>query len=81
MQIVLTPEMERLIDDKVRSGDYSSASEVVEAALRLLQQEEEDLEELRREVQLGIESGKREPLIPGNEVAARMRARVRGARR
>lgn len=36
MNVSLTPELERLVDSKVRSGSYASASEVVREALRLL---------------------------------------------
>jgi antitoxin ParD1/3/4 len=46
---------------KVREGRYSSTSEVVRAGLRLLEQEEQKLEALRREIQKGIDSGPPEP--------------------
>ena len=35
MNVSLTPELERKVDDRVRSGMYGSASEVVREALRL----------------------------------------------
>jgi antitoxin ParD1/3/4 len=38
MNVELTPELEQLIRSKVDSGRYSSASEVVGEALRLLDQ-------------------------------------------
>ena len=40
----LTPELEALVDSKVASGRYRSASEVVRAALRLLDERERSLE-------------------------------------
>jgi len=47
MNVSLTPELEKFVADKVQSGRYTSASEVVREALRLLEQHE-----LSREVQL-----------------------------
>lgn len=38
--VSLTPEMENLIDRKVASGLYRSASEVIQAGLRLLDERE-----------------------------------------
>ena len=48
MNISLTPELEKLVTEKVGSGLYGSASEVVREALRLLH-ERDQLRELRRE--------------------------------
>lgn len=48
MNVSLPPELDRWVDDHVKSGLYSSASEVVREALRLLR-EREQLVELRRE--------------------------------
>jgi antitoxin ParD1/3/4 len=35
MNISLTPELERLVNEKVKSGRYASASEVIREGLRL----------------------------------------------
>ena len=43
--VSLTPELEFLIDSKVASGRYRSASEVVRAALRLLDERERQVEQ------------------------------------
>jgi antitoxin ParD1/3/4 len=49
MNVSLTPELEKLVNDKVRSGLYQTASEVVREALRLLKQRDDEarLEERR----------------------------------
>lgn len=60
MNNILTPELEKFIAERVQSGMYHSASEVVREALRLLQEQqlikEMKLAELRREIQKGKES-------------------------
>jgi antitoxin ParD1/3/4 len=40
MNVSLTPELERSVAERVASGRYRTASEVVRAALRLLEKEE-----------------------------------------
>jgi antitoxin ParD1/3/4 len=40
MNVSITPELERFVADRVLSGRYASASEVVRAALRLLEDRE-----------------------------------------
>jgi len=42
--VSLTPELEALVDREVASGRYRSASEVVRAALRLLDERERRME-------------------------------------
>ena len=49
MNVSLTPELERSVAEKVASGRYRTASEVVRAALRLLEKEEKG--ELHHEAQ------------------------------
>ena len=60
MNVSLTPALEALIQERVRSGRYSSASEVVREALRLLEDRDElrrvRLEELRSQVAAGLDS-------------------------
>jgi antitoxin ParD1/3/4 len=55
MQITLTPELERMVEEKVASGLYESSSEVVREALRLMSQRESALDWLRREAKPGFE--------------------------
>ena len=66
MNISLTPYLENLVKAKVESGLYNSASEVLRDALRLLEERDQlrsvRLEELRREIQKGIDSGDATPL-------------------
>lgn len=61
MNVNLTPQLEDLVRQKVASGRYTSASEVVREALRLMQEQDElreaRREELRREVRRGLDSG------------------------
>ncbi len=68
MNVNLTPQLEDLVRSKVTSGMYTSASEVVREALRLMQEQdkfrEAKLEELRRDVRKGIDSGARGPGTP-----------------
>lgn len=66
MNISLNPHFEELVKGKVESGLYNSVSEVMREALRLLEERDQlrelRLEELRREIQKGINSGSATPL-------------------
>ncbi|MEQ1605460.1 MAG: type II toxin-antitoxin system ParD family antitoxin [Pyrinomonadaceae bacterium] len=59
MNASLTPEPENYVNEKVKSGRYNSASEVLRESLRLLQDHDElqriRRDELRREIMIGVE--------------------------
>ena len=67
MNISLTPQLEKLVQDRVKSGLYSSASEVLREALRLLESRDraaEGLARLRADVDAGLkelDEGKSKP--------------------
>jgi antitoxin ParD1/3/4 len=56
VNVSLPPELEKLVQAKVESGRYNSASEVVEEALHLLEQRDADLKEFRARVDEGLAS-------------------------
>lgn len=84
MNVSLTPELEALVNQKVSSGLYNSASEVIREGLRLLK-ERDDLrriqrEELRRDIMLGVEQvrqGKGKKYAAGTELADEIKRRGR----
>jgi antitoxin ParD1/3/4 len=51
MNVSLTPELEKLVAERVASGHYASASEVVREALRLLHERDR----LRHDIGVGLE--------------------------
>ncbi|HNI36783.1 MAG TPA: type II toxin-antitoxin system ParD family antitoxin [Pseudomonadales bacterium] len=61
MNVNLTPQLENMVKEKVGSGLYNSASEVVREALRLMEERDRmqqlKLDELRREIRKGLDSG------------------------
>lgn len=65
ININLPPQLEAMVRQKVASGRYASASEVVREALRLLEHQERlrdaKLEQLRQDIDEGLASGEAEP--------------------
>lgn len=83
MNVSLTPELEQLVNDKVSSGLYQTASEVVREALRLLKQR--DQERLRADIQAGFDQlargeGKHYDEVSGRRLTERVKAKGRAAR-
>ena len=76
MNVSLTPGLEKLVQAKVASGRFHSASEVVEEALHLLEQQEIDrethLQELRARMDEGLASLDRGEWVDGEEFMQRM---------
>lgn len=61
MNIDLTPQLEEMVRQKVASGLYTSASEVVKEALRLMAETDQTrvarLLQLQQDIQEGLNSG------------------------
>lgn len=79
MDISLPPELARYVQDKIRSGAFASADEVVRAALdsQRLQEEitQEDVKELRALVAVGLDQANRGLSEPWD--AAQIKAKLR----
>ncbi|HLN31429.1 MAG TPA: type II toxin-antitoxin system ParD family antitoxin [Gemmataceae bacterium] len=86
MNVSLTPELEQFVNQKVESGKYQTASEVIRDGLRLLVEREElhqtKLDELRREIAIGIEQADQGKVAPLNakETLARLRKKRQSRR-
>lgn len=80
----LTPELEQVIDLKVKSGKYSSASEVVREGLRLLQRRDDiheaKLNALRAEIQKGIDDLEAGRFQDGETAMAEIKERLMARR-
>lgn len=84
MNVSLTPKLEKLIQEKVASGRYTTASEVVREALRLLEEQEElrklRVATVRERIAEGIVSADAGELYDGKEVFGELKKRSRARR-
>jgi len=87
MNVNLTPQLEELVRQKVASGLYTSASEVIREALRLLEEQDRmraaKLDQLRHDIQDGLASSPAAAWDAGKikrEAAKRRAARTSGSR-
>ena len=55
MTVEIPPDLQQFVHQIVNAGDYKSEAEVVGQALRLLQQRQRKIEELRREIQPALD--------------------------
>ena len=79
MNISLTPELEKFVSERLNSGLYHSASEVIRDALRLLREKELAFEarreELNRLIDEGLEALAQGKKSSGEEVFRRLKRR------
>jgi antitoxin ParD1/3/4 len=74
MAIQIPADVEARIREKVERGDFPDAGEVIREAMRLLDEQERQLDELRAKLQIGLDQldrGEGAPFTP--ELVARMR--------
>lgn len=81
MNVNLTPQLEEMVRSKVASGLYTSASEVVREALRLMDEQDRlrsaKLEQLRDDIRVGLASG---PAKKWSAAEVKAQARTRKTR-
>ncbi len=73
MNVSLTRELEKLVNEKVRGGLYQTASEVVREALRLLKQRDDEAR--RADQQAGLASADTRGAAPRASGSPKPRAR------
>jgi antitoxin ParD1/3/4 len=77
ISITLTPEMNRMIKQRVEAGDFASSSELIREALRVWRQRDEEHQEklasIRQRIQNSIDDPR--PSVPLDEAFERLRQR------
>lgn len=80
MNVHLTPELEQMIQSKVKTGRYNSASEVMREALRLMDERDQmkamQKEEIRKKIAAGLKSLDEGRGVDGEAVFARLEAEL-----
>jgi len=80
MNINLTPELEKLVQTKVKSGRYNSASEVVREALRLMEERDHlrilRRDEIRHKIAEGLASLRSGKRVKSEQVFKRIEAEL-----
>ena len=76
LTITVTPELEAFIRERVASGRFDTASDVVHEGLKLLEIREHEREaaltEIRREIEIGLEQAKAGQLRDGEAFFAEL---------
>lgn len=88
MNISLTPELAKFVENEVESGLYQTASEVIRAGLRRLKEDQAarlpqaptTLEELETQLLQSIDRLDRGEGVDGEEVFSRLRKRIKESR-
>lgn len=77
MNVSLTPELEKFVADKVKSGLYNNASEVVRASLRLMKEHDDRYwAKVREDIEIGWQQARAGLGIDGPTAMRRIGARL-----
>lgn len=76
--VALGAYFDDFIKSKIAQGRYNNASEVIRAALRLLEENESRLIELKNAIGEGVESGRAEDFDPERHLLALKEKRANG---
>lgn len=85
LNVSLTPELDRFVQERVASGRYQTASEVIREGLRLLEEQERQrdaaFEALQEKLRRGAQQAERGELVSAEQVLQKIDAlrRKRGS--
>ncbi|OFV93286.1 MAG: hypothetical protein A3H95_05720 [Acidobacteria bacterium RIFCSPLOWO2_02_FULL_64_15] len=77
MNVSPTPELDRFVQDKVESGLYNNASEVVREGLRLLKEHDEVRLKWREQIERGWLQAQAGPLVDGPTAVTEIRGQLK----
>jgi len=85
VNVSLTPDLDAFLKSRVESGRYQTTSEVVREALRLLERQEQELDDslkqLKKKLDLGALQADRGDLLDGEAVFAELLEMIKERRR
>ena len=76
MNTQLKPEQEKFIQDKIASGAYSNADDIITEAFKLLEAREEKIQELKQKISIGTEQLSNGQLTDGEAVFDRLPQKI-----
>ena len=76
MQIQLSSEQEKFIQEKITSGEYINADEIISEALKLLEIRENRIKELKAQIAIGTEQIAQGKVTDGEVVFARLQEKI-----
>ena len=76
MNIQLKPEQEKFIQEKIASGEYSNADDVISQAFKLLEERERKIKELKDKISVGTEQIAKGQVTDGEEVFERLQEKI-----
>ncbi len=80
MNISLTRELEQYVQDKLTTGLYTSASEVIRTSLRLMHSQEDmqkqRIAQLNQVIDIGLDQLERGQKVEGSVSHAKMKAKI-----
>ena len=77
MTIQLKPEQEKFIQEKIASGEYKNADDVISQAFKLLEAKERKIKELQNKISLGTEQITQGQVTDGEEVFNRLQEKIK----
>lgn len=76
MNIQLKPEQEKFIQEKIASGEYSNADDVISQAFKLLEARERKINELKDKIAVGTEQIAKGQVTDGEIVFEKLQEKI-----